>query len=126
MHRRRFLQTLGLAATAAHLRAPRLSAAPSLLKPKRLAAGSTVAMISPASATFQSMDVQIAKESLEALGLTVRLGEHMMERHVIWAETTRRAPRTSTRCSRTGKWPRFIRFEAGGAAAASSLISTSM
>jgi muramoyltetrapeptide carboxypeptidase len=81
MHRRRFLQTLGLAATAAHLRAPRLSAAPSLLKPKRLAAGSTVAMISPASATFQSMDVQIAKESLEALGLTVRLGEHMMERH---------------------------------------------
>jgi muramoyltetrapeptide carboxypeptidase len=81
MHRRRFLQTLGLASMAPPLWAPRLSAAPSLVRPKRLAAGSMVALISPASATFQSVDVEIAKESLEALGLTVRLGEHLMERH---------------------------------------------
>ena len=40
-----------------------------------------MALISPASATFQSVDVQIAKESLEALGLRVRLGEQMMARH---------------------------------------------
>jgi len=81
MHRRRFVQTLGLASIAAHLRLPSLAAAPSLLKPKRLAAGHTVALISPASATFESIEVRIAKESLEALGLTVRLGAHMMERH---------------------------------------------
>jgi muramoyltetrapeptide carboxypeptidase len=81
MHRRRFLQTLGLASIATGLRPLRVAAAPSPLKPKRLVAGSTVALISPASATFQSLDAQIAKESLEALGLTVRLGEHMMERH---------------------------------------------
>jgi muramoyltetrapeptide carboxypeptidase len=81
MHRRRFLQTLGLASIGCHLRGLHLAAAPSLLKPKRLAAGDTVALISPASATFESVDVQIAKESLEALGLTVRLGAHMMERH---------------------------------------------
>jgi muramoyltetrapeptide carboxypeptidase len=78
MHRRRFLQSLGLAALAPHLR---MAAGRPLLKPKRLAAGNTVALISPASATFQSVEVQIARESLEALGLTVRLGEHMMERH---------------------------------------------
>jgi muramoyltetrapeptide carboxypeptidase len=81
MHRRRFLHTFGLASIAAHVRVPGAFAAPSLLKPKRLVAGSVVALISPASATFQSVEVQIAKESLEALGLTVRLGEHMMERH---------------------------------------------
>jgi muramoyltetrapeptide carboxypeptidase len=60
-------------------RAP--SAASSVVRPRRLAPGDTVALVSPASATFQSLDVQIAKESLEALGLKVRLGEHMMERH---------------------------------------------
>jgi muramoyltetrapeptide carboxypeptidase len=52
-----------------------------LLKPKRLQPGDTVGIVSPASATFQPVDVQIAQESLEALGLTVKLGEHMMERH---------------------------------------------
>ena len=50
-------------------------------KPKRLAAGDTVALVSPASATFNSIDLQIAKESLEALGFKVRAGDHMMERH---------------------------------------------
>jgi muramoyltetrapeptide carboxypeptidase len=60
-------------------RAP--AAASSVLKPRLLAPGDTVALVSPASATFQSLDVQIARESLEALGLKVRVGEHMMERH---------------------------------------------
>jgi muramoyltetrapeptide carboxypeptidase len=60
-------------------RAP--AAASSVLKPRQLAPGDTVALVSPASATFQSLDVQIARESLEALGLKVRLGEHMMGRH---------------------------------------------
>lgn len=81
MHRRAFLQTIGFASLAAPLGVPLSSAAASVVKPKRLVAGNTVALVSPASATFQSIDVQIAKESLEALGLTVRLGEHLLERH---------------------------------------------
>lgn len=81
MHRRRFLQTLGLAGLATGVAARYTTAAPALIKPKRLAPGDTVALVSPASATFQSVDLQIARESLEALGLKVRLGEHMLERH---------------------------------------------
>jgi muramoyltetrapeptide carboxypeptidase len=81
MHRRGFLQTIGLASLAAPLVVPRSAATPSILKPKRLVAGNTIALVSPASATFESIEVQIAKESLEALGLTVRLGEHLLERH---------------------------------------------
>jgi muramoyltetrapeptide carboxypeptidase len=52
-----------------------------LIKPKHLEPGDTVGIVSPASATFEPVDVQIARESLEALGLKVELGEHMMERH---------------------------------------------
>ena len=82
MHRRQFLQALALAPLAARVASPRLSAAPrSPLKPHRLKPGDTVALVSPASATFQTADVQVAKESLEALGLKVRLGEHLLERH---------------------------------------------
>ena len=82
MNRRRFVQSLGAAAVAAQLPSPTLhAAAPAAVKPKRLAAGDTVALVSPASATFNSIDLQIATESLEALGFKVRAGEHMMERH---------------------------------------------
>ena len=82
MNRRRFVQSLGAAALATHLPSPRLmAAAPAAVKPKRLAAGDTVALVSPASATFNSIDLQIARESLEALGFKVRAGDHMMERH---------------------------------------------
>ncbi|PYR58277.1 MAG: LD-carboxypeptidase [Acidobacteria bacterium] len=82
MNRRRFLQTIGLTPFAARWPiAGRAGERPPLLKPRRLAPGDTVGLVSPASATFNSIDVQIARESLEALGLKVRLGEHMMERH---------------------------------------------
>jgi muramoyltetrapeptide carboxypeptidase len=82
MNRRRFIQSLGTAALATQLPSTRLNAAaPPAVKPKRLAPGDTVALVSPASATFNSIDLQIAKESLEALGFKVRAGEHMMERH---------------------------------------------
>ena len=82
MHRRRFVQVLGLAGIATQT-APwkGAGAAASVIKPRRLAAGDTVALVSPASATFQSIDVQVATESLEALGLKVRLGEHLLDRH---------------------------------------------
>ena len=81
MHRRHFVQSLGLAAIASQLRPARAAAAPSIVKPKRLASGDTVALVSPASATFNSLDLQVARESLEALGFKVRQGDHMMERH---------------------------------------------
>jgi muramoyltetrapeptide carboxypeptidase len=86
MHRRHFLQTLAAAPVAAAT--PITSARPTtlpgtlpLIKPRRLAPGDTVGIVSPASATFNSIDVQIARESLEALGLRVRMGEHLLARH---------------------------------------------
>src|SRR5260221_7971314 len=82
MNRRRFVQSLGVASLAAHLPAPRVSAAAlATIKPKRLAPGDTVALVSPANATFNTIDLEIARESLTALGFNVRLSPHMMERH---------------------------------------------
>src|SRR5215204_470339 len=82
MNRRLFVQSLGLAAVATQLPNARVHAAPvPSIKPKRLAPGDTVALVSPASATFNSVDLQIAQESLEALGFKVKPGEHMLERH---------------------------------------------
>ena len=51
------------------------------VRPRRLAAGDTVALVAPASATFQTVDLDIARESLEALGLKVKVGRHLMARH---------------------------------------------
>ena len=93
MHRRHFLQSF--AALSATALAPsekrrlapfsgrashRLGAA-AAVKPRRLAPGDTVALVSPASVTWENEDLQIATESLEALGLKVVHGAHMMERH---------------------------------------------
>src|SRR5688500_239618 len=52
-----------------------------LLKPRRLSAGDTVALVAPASATFNTVDLDIARESLEALGLKVQVGGHLLDRH---------------------------------------------
>lgn len=81
MHRRRFVQSLGVAGVAATTMSWSNVEAASTIRPRRLSPGDTVALVSPATATFQSIDVQIAKESLEALGLKVRLGDHLMDRH---------------------------------------------
>ena len=51
------------------------------IRPRKLAAGDTVGIVSPASATFQTVDVTIARESLEALGLSVRIGRNVLGRH---------------------------------------------
>src|SRR4051812_46970955 len=82
MNRRRFLQSMGVVSMVAQLPTSRADAAPPpALKPKRLAPGDTIALVSPASATFNTVDLQIAKESLEALGFKVKQSEHMLERH---------------------------------------------
>ena len=84
MHRRQLLQSAAIAGLAGVVSArPSVSAEapPAAIRPKRLSPGDTVVLVSPASATFNSVDLQIAKESLEALGFKVRAGEHMLERH---------------------------------------------
>lgn len=82
MHRRRFL---GSTAAAAALAVSRLSLSaaqkPPTIKPKRLEPGNRVALVAPASATFETMELEIAKESLEALGLEVRVAGHLLDRH---------------------------------------------
>lgn len=85
MDRRHFLKSAGAASAAgaaavsgavtlAHTTAPRI------LKARRLSPGATVALVGPASATFLRMDFEIARESLEALGLRVVVGEHVRDR----------------------------------------------
>src|SRR3954468_1756561 len=82
MHRREFLGSAALAAAGSTfpLKA-RAEGAPGAVKPKRLAAGDTVTLVAPANATFNTVDLQIARESLEALGFKVRAGAHLLDRH---------------------------------------------
>ncbi|CAN5852961.1 LD-carboxypeptidase [soil metagenome] len=84
MNRRAFLGTIAavpaLGALAASQPAPAQRSV-SVVRPQRLSPGDTVGLVAPASATFQSVDVAIARESLEGLGLKVRIGEHVLARH---------------------------------------------
>ena len=70
-----------MATAASALPSPSRAAAASVVKPKRLAAGDTVVLVAPANATFNSIELQIAKESLAALGFTVKVGAHLLDRH---------------------------------------------
>ena len=62
---------------------PRAAArqASAIIKPPRLKAGDTVGLVAPATAAFQQIEQDIARESLEGLGLKVKLGPHLMDRH---------------------------------------------
>jgi muramoyltetrapeptide carboxypeptidase len=82
MHRRGFLQAAGMTAVASALPLPArgVEAAP-VVKPRRLAAGDTVTLVAPANATFNSVELAIARESLEALGFKVKVGAHLLDRH---------------------------------------------
>jgi muramoyltetrapeptide carboxypeptidase len=51
------------------------------VKPKRLQPGDTVGLVAPATAIFQDVEVDIARESLEGLGLKVKVGEHLRDKH---------------------------------------------
>ena len=91
MKRRDFLKTgttVGMAtaigATAATAASGAAGAAPFALpaiKPRRLAPGDTVGVVAPATAVFQDVEADIARESLEALGLKVQFGRHLRDRH---------------------------------------------
>jgi muramoyltetrapeptide carboxypeptidase len=80
MNRREFVGSLGVAAVGSRL-AIAATAEDRIVKPKRLAAGDTVTLVAPANATFNTVDLQIAQESLEALGFKVRVGAHLLDRH---------------------------------------------
>ena len=80
MQRREFLGAAAAGAVAAVLPS-HPPAAPGVVKPKRLSAGDTVTLVAPANATFNTVDLQIARESLEALGFKVKVGAHLLDRH---------------------------------------------
>lgn len=87
MERRKFLRNIG----AGSLAIPVMSYIPAfggqkapasdLLFPNRLSPGDTVGIVSPSSAIFETEPYQIAVESMEALGLKVKLGEHVNNRY---------------------------------------------
>jgi muramoyltetrapeptide carboxypeptidase len=78
--RRVFAQSLALGgmalATAANAQAARLPA----LLPRRLQPGDTVGLVSPANATYEREPMDIAIESLQALGFKVRQAPHLRAR----------------------------------------------
>ena len=88
MQRREFLTTSAMAGAAAAM-APFETTAPyargeapfAPLKAKRLKAGDTVGLVAPATAIYQDVEVDIARESLEGLGLKVKVGEHLRDKH---------------------------------------------
>ena len=84
--RRSFTSLITLAAAATGLKgqAPR-----KVIKAKRLTAGDTVAIISPAYAAFEREELMVPKEALEALGFRVRFGEHAFGRHGYFSGTDR-------------------------------------
>jgi muramoyltetrapeptide carboxypeptidase len=79
--RRTFLKQTGLAAGVAGLvgTVPHTPQS-AILKPPRLQEGQTVGLISPASATYEPVRVEIMEETLAALGLETRRGDHILER----------------------------------------------
>ncbi len=87
--RRTFLHAAALAAagaaaaTGADLRAqgPAARPSPPVLKPPRLKAGHTVGLVNPAGATWSAIDIDIVKESFEAMGLRVKVGPHVLGRY---------------------------------------------
>ena len=56
------------------------TSAPARLLPQGLKAGDTVALVSPSSATDDSMGLMLARVAMEALGLKVRPGAHYASR----------------------------------------------
>ena len=54
-------------------------------RPARLRQGDLVALVAPATVTYDRDDLLVAVESLEALGLRVRVGKHALARHGYFA-----------------------------------------
>ncbi len=82
-NRRSFLETTLFTALATQVGPSLRAASPNRasLRPRRLHPGATVGLVSPASATWLTEEIAILKETLEALGLKFKLGQHMMDRY---------------------------------------------
>ena len=81
MDRRRFIGNAAL--TAGLLPFARWSsaaAAPERLLPAPLRKGDTIALVSPSAATDEALNLQLAREAMEALGFKVTAGAHMASR----------------------------------------------
>ena len=89
MKRRSFVQLLGTSALAPILPVA-ASSTSTITKPEQLREGDTVGIVSPAAPLYESRDVQIMVESMEALGLNVNLSEYVTERHGYFAGTDER------------------------------------
>ncbi len=87
--RRQILQMAGASLVAAQipLANASVSSSKAALKPPRLKAGDTVGLINPAGATFHRDDVVMAEETLAALGLRMKAGEHLLDRYGYLAGT---------------------------------------
>lgn len=88
MKRRKFLRNLGTGSLALPL-VPSLMSfksfpgnpQPESVKPPGLALGDTIAIVSPSGAIFESHPYEIAVESMEAMGLKVKLGKFVKARY---------------------------------------------
>lgn len=83
--RRRLLGTAALAGLLPFAGAAASKAAPrrgvGTLLPPALAAGDTVALVSPSSATDERLSLQLAQEAMQALGFKVKTGAHYAARY---------------------------------------------
>ncbi|MEC7611189.1 MAG: LD-carboxypeptidase [Pseudomonadota bacterium] len=79
MDRRSLLQ-LSLASTLMGI-APSFALADAVRRPTRLRPGDTIGLVAPASVTYESLQLQIALEALEAMGLKAKVGPHVMDRY---------------------------------------------
>lgn len=88
MERRKFLKkvgTTGMALPFIPFASPfsigRTKKTADLLLPRHLSPGDTIGIISPSSAVFETEPYEIAMESMEAMGLKVKLGQFVKNRH---------------------------------------------
>lgn len=82
MDRRQFIASTALAALLPLVRGGEAIAAPrGRLLPAALAPGDTVALVSPSSATSERLNLQLAREAMQALGFKVKTGEHYASRY---------------------------------------------
>lgn len=57
------------------------SSPPQPIKPARLKAGDTVALVAPSGAIATRFEIMLVKECMEALGFRVKLGRHVFDRY---------------------------------------------
>ncbi len=81
--RRQILQMLGAGLITSRVSTANASILKpgSTLKPPRLKAGDTIGLVNPAGATFHAEDVAVAAETVAALGLKMKTGEHLLDRY---------------------------------------------